>query len=223
LTKGVITSSGRVIDLDSNNEVQSLPPESLQMEKRSYGFSQSFSAMLKNRMYYIKDEYGQWYCNPSGRTKLVREIDEMNIFPFDVFLKQNATTGDISYLTVIRINGIEHDVLLAYDYDHPDYEMTAQILRPILDGRRMGTHTYGNNKPCYIENWSRKLRAIHVAMQVAFWIDDYYKGKLLEEYCKLSKEIITDRSYRNYMQRMEELGLVRESGSGRWKKYEIIA
>jgi len=47
-------------------------------------------------------------------------------------------------------------------------------------------------------------------------------GKLFEEYCKLSKEIITDRSYRNYMQRMLELGLVREIGSGRWKKYEIV-
>ncbi len=32
---------------------------------------------------------------------------------------------------------------------------------------------------------------------------------------------IVDRSYRNYMRRMKELGLVRESGSGRWKKYEI--
>ena len=47
-------------------------------------------------------------------------------------------------------------------------------------------------------------------------------GKLFDEYKKASKENIVDRSYRNYMQKMEELGLVRESGSGRWKKYEII-
>jgi hypothetical protein len=32
---------------------------------------------------------------------------------------------------------------------------------------------------------------------------------------------ITDRSYRNYMLRMVELGLVREIGASRWKKYEI--
>jgi Cdc6-like AAA superfamily ATPase len=48
-------------------------------------------------------------------------------------------------------------------------------------------------------------------------------GKLFEEYQKSSKENIVDRSYRNYMQKMEELGLVREVGSGRWKKYEIVA
>jgi cell division control protein 6 len=47
-------------------------------------------------------------------------------------------------------------------------------------------------------------------------------GKLFDECKKKSKEDIIDRSYRNYMQRMEELGLVRESGIGRWKKYEII-
>ena len=47
-------------------------------------------------------------------------------------------------------------------------------------------------------------------------------GDLFDEYCKLSKDVNTDRSYRNYMQRMVELGLVREVGSGRWKKYEIV-
>jgi len=47
-------------------------------------------------------------------------------------------------------------------------------------------------------------------------------GELFDECKKKSKEDIIDRSYRNYMQRMEELGLVREHGTGRWKKYEII-
>lgn len=47
-------------------------------------------------------------------------------------------------------------------------------------------------------------------------------GELYEEYRKTSKHAIVDRSYRNYMQRMEELGLVKENGSGRWKKYEIV-
>jgi len=39
-------------------------------------------------------------------------------------------------------------------------------------------------------------------------------GDLFYKYRKTSKENIIDRSYRNYMQRMEELGLVREIGSG---------
>lgn len=48
-------------------------------------------------------------------------------------------------------------------------------------------------------------------------------GKLFNDYRKSINETVTDRSYRNYMMRMVELGLVREIGSGRWKKYEIIA
>jgi orc1/cdc6 family replication initiation protein len=47
-------------------------------------------------------------------------------------------------------------------------------------------------------------------------------GELFNEYRKSVRETVVDRSYRNYMQKMEELGLVKESGSGRWKKYEII-
>ena len=47
-------------------------------------------------------------------------------------------------------------------------------------------------------------------------------GKLFEECRKSSNQILIDRSYRNYMQRMVELELVRESGTGRWKRYEIV-
>lgn len=47
-------------------------------------------------------------------------------------------------------------------------------------------------------------------------------GRLYEELRNNSSEEIIERSYRNYMHRMKELGLVRESGSGRWKRYEII-
>lgn len=178
MAKSVVTSSGRVIDLDSGNEVQDLPPESIQMEKRSYGSydSPSFSVSLKNHSYRLQYDFDQWYCSPDGRAKLISEINEMNLFPFDVFLKQNTDTGDISYLTIIRVNGIEHDVLLTYDYDHPDYEMEALVIRPTLDMKRMTGHSYGPNRPCYIENWRRKFRAIHAAMQLTFWLSDYYKG-----------------------------------------------
>lgn len=47
-------------------------------------------------------------------------------------------------------------------------------------------------------------------------------GKLFDEYGKSVKENVVDRSYRNYMKRMVELGLVRIEGSGRWKKFKII-
>ncbi|MGH9922009.1 MAG: Cdc6/Cdc18 family protein [Nitrososphaerales archaeon] len=48
-------------------------------------------------------------------------------------------------------------------------------------------------------------------------------GRLYEEYSKVASEPVVDRAYRNYMKRMIELGLVRVEGSGRWKKYEIVA
>ncbi|MEM3143171.1 MAG: orc1/cdc6 family replication initiation protein [Candidatus Nitrosotenuis sp.] len=47
-------------------------------------------------------------------------------------------------------------------------------------------------------------------------------GELLEECRKSTKPTIIERSYRNYMQRLVELDLVREISSGRWKKYEIV-
>lgn len=46
-------------------------------------------------------------------------------------------------------------------------------------------------------------------------------GKLFEEYSKQISKPVVDRAYRNYMERMEEMGLVKATGSGRWKRYEI--
>ena len=38
MEKRILTSSGKVIDLDKGDGVETLPPESLTMEKHSYGF-----------------------------------------------------------------------------------------------------------------------------------------------------------------------------------------
>lgn len=46
-------------------------------------------------------------------------------------------------------------------------------------------------------------------------------GELFKEYRKSSKDPIMDRAYRNHMQRMVELGLVKVQGTGRWKAYEL--
>lgn len=48
-------------------------------------------------------------------------------------------------------------------------------------------------------------------------------GKLFDEYEKTLKQRAPPRSYRHYMQKMQEIGLVKEHGTGRWKRYEIIA
>jgi len=43
------------------------------------------------------------------------------------------------------------------------------------------------------------------------------------EYCRLGKNPVVDRAYRNYTKRMVELGLVKVEGFGRWKIYEIAS
>lgn len=46
-------------------------------------------------------------------------------------------------------------------------------------------------------------------------------GRLYTEYCKAVKDPVVDRAYRNHMERMEDLGLVKSEGSGRWKRYAV--
>lgn len=46
-------------------------------------------------------------------------------------------------------------------------------------------------------------------------------GKLFATYSKVTKDHVVDRAYRNHMERMVELGLVRSCGIGRWKTYEL--
>ncbi len=183
MTKNVLTSSGKLIDLDSDNEVQNLPPESLVMDKRTYGsYPPSFYAPFKGKYCTIYSEYTQWFSSDSGRTLLAKELAEMGRFPFETSLKQDRYAHDLSYLTIIKVNGVAHEVLMTYDRDHPDFEMQVTILSPTLNMGRMPGHAYGQNKPCYIDNWSRKFRAIHVAMQVTSWLDDYYKGTYFSGY-----------------------------------------
>jgi len=45
-------------------------------------------------------------------------------------------------------------------------------------------------------------------------------GSLFEEFCKKSSAVVDDRTYRNHMKRMEELGLDKSAGTGRWNIYE---
>ena len=47
-------------------------------------------------------------------------------------------------------------------------------------------------------------------------------GSLYEEYCRLTKQPVVARAYRTYMVKMVKLGLVKDQGYGRWKRYEIV-
>lgn len=168
--KGVITSDGNIIDLDPDNGVQNLPPESLSMERRSYG---GYPLSLKKG-------FGHFYDTSHGYDQFYMERQEMKKLPFYNTVHQNLIDGDIFYMLKIPYNGMMHAIQLTYDYDHPDFEMKARILYPFIDRTKTGHHLYKNGDVCYIENWNRKFRAIHVAMQVCFWIKDYWNNNLDE-------------------------------------------
>lgn len=51
---------------------------------------------------------------------------------------------------------------------------------------------------------------------------NFPSGELFKEYRRSASNPVVDRAYRNHMQKMIELGLVREKGSGRWKVYESV-
>lgn len=48
-------------------------------------------------------------------------------------------------------------------------------------------------------------------------------GQLYKEYSDSVCKPVVDRAYRNYMNRMVSLGLVKSEGKGRWKRYEVVA
>lgn len=133
------------------------------------------SLPLKGRYALVTLDHNQWYCTPEGWEKLSKEVSEMEQFPFDTILLQDPATGRLSYIMLITMNGVQHKVQLTYDRDHPDFEMDAFVHWPTLSKGVMGHHYYGQNRPCYIKPWSRGYRAIHCAVQVAYWLDDYYK------------------------------------------------
>ena len=62
--------------------------------------------------------------------------------------------------------------------------------------------------------------------RIIYWILERRKkvssGELYSEYCRTISSPVADRSYRNYMRNMLELGLVKVKGSRRWKIYEIV-
>jgi len=48
-------------------------------------------------------------------------------------------------------------------------------------------------------------------------------GEIYRQYCTSVKNPVVDRAYRNYMQKMIELGLIKAEGKGRWKKYILTS
>jgi orc1/cdc6 family replication initiation protein len=47
-------------------------------------------------------------------------------------------------------------------------------------------------------------------------------GLLYDEYCKIVQHPVCDRAYRNYMNELVKLGILKSEGFGRWKVYEMI-
>ena len=178
--KRVLTSTGKVIDLDRGEGVESIPPESLAMEKHSYGaYAPSFSLILNGMMTSVRTGYGQFYDTQIGERRLLTEMQEMKLFPkaFPVNVGQNYATADIYCTIYMTINGIQHKVTLTYDRDHPNYQINASIDYPRLSPTKMVGHWYSDGRPCYIHAWNRSWTMLKTATQVRFWLEDYYGDK----------------------------------------------
>ncbi|TBR08523.1 MAG: hypothetical protein EPO62_06490 [Candidatus Nitrosotenuis sp.] len=175
--KRVLTSDGKVIDLDKGTGIEHLPPESLAMEKHTYGvYSNYFSVIFNGTMINIQTGQGQFFDGESGMRRLINEMQEMKLFPkmFPVSLSQNSVNGDVSYVIYMNINGVSHKVVLTYDRSHPEYQINAIIEYPRLNTSKMLGHWYSDGRPCYIHSWTRSWTALKVATQLRFWLEDYY-------------------------------------------------
>jgi len=114
-----------------------------------------------------------------------------------------------------------------------DARAAIQILKnAAIDAQSNGLDSITINEIRSAAGYAKKyrrsylLRKLNEHQKTIYNILDQNKamnsGALFNEYRKLMNETVTDRSYRNYMGRMVELGLVRQTGSVRWKKYEVI-
>lgn len=73
-----------------------------------------------------------------------------------------------------------------------------------------------SNAMCQLNSHQKLLYEILKAKKAA------PTGKLYGEYLKRTDDVVTDRTYRHYMQKMIDLGLVKSKGLGRWKRFEIV-
>jgi orc1/cdc6 family replication initiation protein len=100
-----------------------------------------------------------------------------------------------------------------------DTEANGNPRITIEDIKRASKHVRKRSLPYLIQKLSDHQRMIYEILKRN---GSMKSGKLYAEYRKSVKEPVVDRAYRNHMEKMEELGLVRSVGSGRWKKYEIV-
>ncbi len=113
-----------------------------------------------------------------------------------------------------------------------DARASIQILKnAAIDAESRGFETIDLNHVNIATKCARKYRLSYLLRKLNEHQQTLYEllkqnkvmdsGRLFDQYRKSMNETVTDRSYRNYMTKMVELGLVRQIGSGRWKKYEI--
>jgi Cdc6-like AAA superfamily ATPase len=72
---------------------------------------------------------------------------------------------------------------------------------------------------CLLSSLNEHQKKIYEILKRSRMMDS---GKLFDEYCRTVKDHVVDRAYRNYIGKMEQLGLVRSDRSGRWKRYSIV-
>jgi hypothetical protein len=163
MEKRILTSSGKVVDLERGDDVEKLGADGIAISPHTYGSS-----------------HNQFFCFDERRFNI--ELDEFSkLFPSSIpwSVVQDPATKRIVFKIFPTFEWIRHEVHLVLSPNHPDDAIDAFVIYPDLDRRYMGHHWYGpnHNHICYLEFWERSWTVLKVAVQVMCWLTDYYAEK----------------------------------------------
>ncbi len=91
--------------------------------------------------------------------------------------------------------------------------LTSEEIRKVSESARKYRLSY------LLSKLNKHQRAVYAILKK---VRSMKSGDLYTEYFRSVKKPVVDRAYRKHMERMEELGLVKSEGSGRWKRYEAV-
>lgn len=164
-----------------------------------------------------------------GNSKLY--LDEIEFKPYnrdEVFqilkervpcgISSEAVTDDLLLISAGMCNGDARRALQIVKLAAREAEMLGQKRITIENVESALQKTKGQQISSFIDKLSEKEKKFFHILKENRRMGS---GELFRVYKELSNEEITDRSYRNQMTHLKELGLVKESGVTKGKVYEI--
>lgn len=159
--KRVLTSAGKILDLERSDDVEKLGADGIAISPHTYGSSQNPFFCFDERRFSIE-------LNQFSR-------DFPSSIPWSA--GHDAKTKRIVFKIFPTFEWIRHEVHLVLSPIHPDDAIDAFVIYPDLNQRYMGHHWYGPNHICYLKFWDRSWTVLKTAVQVMCWLTDYYNEK----------------------------------------------